>query len=86
MGNQYSRVHEFLRHHDATRLMVSIQLGIYQANICRYVRDMVKRRAAGVVRVAPCRITGERAEYLTTDPNRIPPDSQLGLFEDGVLQ
>ncbi len=79
--NQASRLHEYLKTHDATRLMAALALGIYQANICRLARRMVKSGAAGIVRQAPCQVTGRKAEFLTTDPARLPTRSQLDMFD-----
>jgi hypothetical protein len=61
--------------------MAAIALGIFQANVCRYVRNMVKSGAAGVVRKSPCHISGRNAEWLTTDPERIPAQNQLDMFD-----
>ena len=42
-------------------------LGIERATICRRVAELRKLGLIKVVKVAPCRITKEKAEYLTAN-------------------
>ena len=50
-----------------TRMQIANCLGIERATICRRVAELRKLGLIKVVKVAPCRITKEKAEYLTAD-------------------
>lgn len=73
---------EYLRKYVATASMVTQQTGVPQKNICRYKRDLEKAGLIWKVERKPCKATGHRAWFLTTDPDKAPSKSiiQLNLF------
>ncbi len=62
--------------------MVADATGIYQKNICRYKRDLEKAGLIWELEKKPCKKTGFKAWYLTTNPDRAPKHllTQLNLF------
>lgn len=72
----------FLKEYTATASMVTECTGVPQKNICRYKRDYEKAGLLWEVKKAPCKATGYKAWYLTTDPAKAPQNtnSQLKLF------
>lgn len=72
----------FLKEYTATASMLTECLGIPQKNICRYKRDFEKAGLLWEVKKTPCKATGYKAWYLTTDPAKAPAatTSQLKLF------
>lgn len=79
---QYEKFREYLSKHTATAEMVAKELDIYHANLCRYKRKLQKAGKLVEVYKAHCKVTRFRAWYLSTDPEKIPQDSQLNLFPD----
>jgi len=72
-------IFELLKQHTATASMVSEATGIKQKNITRYKRDLEKAGLLWEVYKSHCKVTGNKAYYLTTNPNNIQV-SQLNLF------
>lgn len=79
---QLKTIFLYLEEHIATASMVADATGIYQKNICRYKRDLEKAGRIWEVEKKPCKKTGFKAWYLTTNPNYAPSISatQLNLF------
>lgn len=69
----------YLKKQVATASMVSNATGIPQKNITRYKRELEKQNQLWEVCKRYCQITGFRAAYLTTDPNKAPQNNQLKL-------
>ncbi len=80
--SQRQTVVEYLTDYIATASMVADRTGVPQKNICRIKRDLEKNGLAWEVEKKPCRLTGHRAWYLTTDPDKAPNHfmTQLTLF------
>lgn len=53
--------------------MASEALDIPQKCLTRYKRDMEKSGQLRELMTGPCRVTGFRAAYLTTNPELFPP-------------
>lgn len=79
---QLQTIFYFLQEHIATASMVSDATGIYQKNICRYKRDLEKAGRLWETEKKPCKKTGFKAWYLTTNPDKAPNFfvNQLSLF------
>ena len=71
-----------LRERPKTMLQVSKELGIYRANICRYVDNFRKANKVQVHHIGICPISKFRSGFLTTDKTLFRGDSeQLSLFD-----
>lgn len=71
----------YLKEHTATASMISIQTNISHKNICRYKQRLERAGLLWVVEKGYCIVTGYKAQYLTTDPNKAPMCSkQLSLW------
>lgn len=68
--NQLQTIFQYLQEHVATASMVAAITGIDQKNICRYKRDLEKAGRLWAVEKKPCRKTGFKAWYLTTNPRK----------------
>lgn len=79
---QKIRVFEYLKTHIATASMVTDALNIPQKNITRYKRDFEKCNMLWEVCKTHCKLTGFKASYLTTDPEKAPEPQQLSLFDN----
>lgn len=77
---QLQTIFDYLTENVATASMVAEVTGIYQKNICRYKKDLEKSQRLWEIIKAPCKITGHKAWYLTTDPEKAPKSSQLKIF------
>jgi hypothetical protein len=80
--NQLATIFEYLQSNVATASMVTADTGIPQKCITRYKRDLEKAGRLWEVEKKPCRKTGFKAWYLTTNPDNAPKHSikQLNLF------
>jgi hypothetical protein len=79
---QLQTIFTYLKKHVATASMVSEATGVKQKNLCRYKRTLECANLLWEVRKAPCKQTGFKAFYLTTDKSKAPkfPINQLNLF------
>lgn len=77
--NQLQTIFIYLQTHVATASMVTEATGIPQKNICRYKRDLEKAGRLWEIAKAPCKKTGFKAWYLTTDPSKAPQQRQLAI-------
>ena len=77
---QMKRVFEAFKRKPSTMLMVSIEIGILRANICRYVAEWEKENRICIVRKGICPISKHRAGFYTTNPELFPTSKQLNLF------
>jgi hypothetical protein len=68
--NQLQTIFQYLQDHIATASMVAEATGVYQKNICRYKRDLEKACRLWETEKKPCKKTGFKAWYLTTDPTK----------------
>lgn len=55
-----------------TMLMVSIETGIFRANICRYITELEKENRVCIVQKGICSISKHRAGFYSTNPNLFP--------------
>lgn len=80
--SQLQTIFHYLQEHIATASMVADATGIYQKNICRYKRDLEKAGRIWEIEKKPCKKTGFKAWYLTTNPDKAPKHllTQLNLF------
>lgn len=80
--DQLQTIFQYLTENIATASMVADATGIYQKNICRYKRDLEKAGRLWEIEKKPCKKTGFRAWYLTTNPDNTQKQSskQLNLF------
>lgn len=67
-GKQIARVLKAFREHPKTMLMVSIETGIYRANICRYVATLRQEYHIYKVAVSFCKVSKYRACYYSAAP------------------
>ena len=65
---QKKRVFAALYRQPKTMLMVSIETGIFRANICRYVAEWKKEGRIYLVRTGFCPISKHRSAFYTTNP------------------
>lgn len=79
---QFKRVYLLLWKEPKTMLMVASELGIYRANVCRYVGKLRERNCIVEVKKGKCKVSGDWAEYLTTNPLLFPKANQIKLFGD----
>lgn len=70
--NQLQTIFQYLQQHIATASMVADATGVYQKNICRYKRDLEKAGRLWETEKKPCKKTGFKAWYLTTNPAKAP--------------
>ena len=82
-SNETAVYYEYLQKHVVTNSMASEAISIPQKNLCRYKAELQKANLLWEVDYRPCRLTGFKAQYLTTNPNLIPAinNRQLSLFE-----
>lgn len=80
LKSQLKTIFQYLQNHIATASMVSAATGIPQKNICRYKRDLEKAGRLWEIEKKPCKQTGFKAWYLTTNPEQTPFNNQLNLF------
>jgi hypothetical protein len=75
----------YLKDNVATASMISEATGVKQKNICRYKRDLEKADMLWEVEKRDCEITGCKAWYLTTNPDKAPKNTfvQGSLFAEG---
>ena len=66
---QMKRVFAAFKRKPSTMLMVSIETGILQANICRYVAKWQKSNSIHLLKQGLCKVSKHRAGYYTTDTN-----------------
>jgi DNA-binding transcriptional regulator LsrR (DeoR family) len=78
--SQLRTVNHYLYHHTASRFMLAVNTGIPIQNVCRYIEALRKHNQVAVVRHDRCEVSGERVEFLTTNPAKFPRDGQLKLF------
>jgi len=79
--SQLQTIFKFLQSHVATASMVAAATGIPQKCITRYKRDLEKAGRLWEVTRTRCKLTGFKAWYITTDPEKAPnSSSQLSLF------
>ena len=80
--NQLQTIFQYLQEHIATASMIADDTGVYQKNICRYKRDLEKAGRLWEIEKKPCKKTGFKAWYLTTNPEKAPKHSltQQTLF------
>lgn len=74
---------QYLQDRIETASMVAKATGIPQKNITRYKRDFEKLGLLAQVKKAPCKATGFKAWYITTNPDYFPKNTQTDLFEEG---
>lgn len=79
-ATQLKTIFCFLQNHIATASMVSAATGVPQKCITRYKRDLEKAGRLWEIKKAQCKLTGFKAYYLTTDPNKAPQATQLKIF------
>jgi hypothetical protein len=79
---QLQTIFHYLSSVSATASMASDATGVPQKNLCRYKRDLEKAGRLWEVEKKPCKKTGFKAWYLTTNPANAPKNSatQLTLF------
>lgn len=83
--NQYASqlqvVREYFKVKTASRYMVAIETQVPIQNVCRYVDMLKSNNSIALVRKDYCRISGELVEFLSTNPELFPKDSQLKIWE-----
>jgi hypothetical protein len=72
---QLKIVYHILLDKVATASMVERLTGIHQKNICRYKRSLEKAGLLWQVKKDYCKITGFKAWYLTTNPDKVDNDA-----------
>jgi predicted transcriptional regulator len=65
---QLQTIFLYLSKYVATATMVSKATNIPQKNICRFKKDLEKQGLLMEVEKKPCKVTGFKAWYLTTNP------------------
>lgn len=64
---QLKRVFGAFSRKPSTMLMVSVETGIFRANICRYVARWQKQGSIHLMHKGLCKVSKHRAGYYTTD-------------------
>jgi hypothetical protein len=87
-SNETAIYYEYLQEHVAANSMASESLSISQEKICNNKVELEKLNLLWEVYFRPCRLTGFKAQWLTTNPTLIPEVKhiQLALFDGGELQ
>lgn len=80
--NQRETIFQYLKDHEATASMISDATGVPQKNICRYKRDLEKAGRLWEIEKKLCRLTGFRAWYLTTNPDKAHLLTSKAFFDD----
>jgi len=70
---------EYLHHAPVSIWMAAYALKIERANCTRYKAQLEKQGVLRVVKIAPCQISGEHVQYVTTNAEFFPADNQLKL-------
>lgn len=78
---QYRTIRKYFFNKTASRFMASVATGIPLQNVCRYVATLRDLKQIAVIRKDLCRISGEKVEFLSTNPELFPIDQQKKLFE-----
>ena len=78
--SEKKRFYLYLRNHTATASMVEKAIDIKQKNLCRYKKKLQDAGQLWEVCKSACKLTGNKATYLTTDPDNAPPNPQTKLF------
>jgi hypothetical protein len=73
--------YQYLQTRIETASMIAEATGIPQKNICRYKRFYEKRGQLAEVRKGKCWVTGYKANFITTNRDYFPKDTQTDLFE-----
>lgn len=80
--NQEARFYELLKGEPATASMASAQINVPQKCLTWYKRNFEKLGILWVVKRNRCKVTNRFAQYLTTDPAKVPDRPiQLTLFD-----
>lgn len=85
--NETQILFDYLQNNVCTASMVTATTGLLQKNICRYKRTLEKIGLLYEVDYRPCKVTGFKAHYITTNPFLFPQsnnNSQLCLFGEGL--
>lgn len=61
----------YLLKHTATGTMAAVATGIAQKKNCRYKRQLENDGLLCQIKQAVCKVTGCKAFYLTTNPNKL---------------
>lgn len=77
---QIRTIFNYLQNNIVTASMVSEATGIPHKNITRYKRDLEKLGRLFEVEKKPCKKTGFKAWYLSTNSENNPANNQLKLF------
>lgn len=77
---QLQTIFSYLHENIATASMVSAATGVPQKNICRFKRDLELAGQLWEITKTYCNQTGFKAWYLSTNPERASPSTQLKLF------
>lgn len=78
--NQLKRTYRAFKEDPKTMKQVSEETGIDRPNICRYVAWLRKRNKIITVKKDTCPITKHTAQFLSTDPEYFPKETQPELF------
>ena len=65
--SQLKTVFEALKKQPSTMLMVSVQTGIFRANVCRYVSMLRKHDKIQLLKYGLCKVSNYKAGYYSTD-------------------
>jgi len=72
---QLQTIFHYLQDHIATNSMISAATGVPKRNICKYKRNLEQAGKLWEVEKNACEETGNKAWYLTTDPDKAPHNS-----------
>lgn len=64
-----------------SRFMVSVDTNIPIQNVCRYVEMLRDSNKIYFVKKGYCKISKQKVEFLSTDPNFKEDDNQLTFFD-----
>lgn len=78
---QKKRVYLSLYKQPKTMLMVSVEIGILRANICRYVAEWKRLNCIHEVKTGICPISKHRAGFYITNPEMFPSIVELSKTE-----
>ena len=71
-SNEMQLLFDYLQNNVCTATMATAATGIVQKSICRYKRTLEKMGLLYEIDYRPCKITGLKAHYITTNPFLFP--------------
>lgn len=78
--SQIKKVTAAFKEKPKTMLEVATETGILRGNICYFVRDLRKQKKIVTVKKGKCPVSKHKAQFLSTDEEYFPKETQPELF------